>query len=87
MGDRDSNLVEKEVVLILMMLVQTKQKTIDIEKCNFFHFFLSLIARVLLVEAGGKKPWIGSVPGLVAFLQKSPVDWAYTTEVRKVIRG
>ena len=32
MGDRDSNLVEKEVVLILMMFVQTKQKTIDIEK-------------------------------------------------------
>jgi len=40
--------------------------------------------RVLLVEAGGNKPWIGSVPGLVALLQKSPVDWAYTTEPSKV---
>ena len=48
---------------------------------------MSLNVRVLLVEAGGKKPWIGSVPGLVAFLQKSPVDWAYTTEVSKVIWG
>ena len=26
-------------------------------------------------------PWIGSVPGLVALLQKTPVDWAYKTEV------
>ena len=39
------------------------------------------IVRVLLVEAGGEMPWIGSVPGLVALLQKSPVDWAFKTEV------
>ena len=47
-------------------------------------FFLFFVVRVLLVEAGGNKPWIGSVPGLVALLQKSPVDWAFTTEVRKL---
>ena len=39
------------------------------------------MSRVLLVEAGGTMPWIGSVPGLVALLQKTPVDWAYKTEV------
>ena len=39
------------------------------------------VSRVLLLEAGGTMPWIGSVPGLVALLQKSPVDWAYKTEV------
>lgn len=54
---------------------------IETEKWIFFSFF---VVRVLLVEAGGNKPWIGSVPGLVALLQKSPVDWAYTTEVRKL---
>ena len=39
------------------------------------------MSRVLLVEAGGAMPWIGSVPGLVALLQKTPLDWAYKTEV------
>ena len=32
-------------------------------------------------------PWIGSVPGLAALLQKSPVDWAHKTEVCKLNQG
>jgi len=37
---------------------------------------------VLLVEAGGPAPALAHVPGLVGFLQNSPIDWAYRTEVQ-----
>ena len=54
------------------------------QTCNFTEIkvTITIILRVLLVEAGGEMPWIGSVPGLVALLQKSPVDWAFKTEVQ-----
>ena len=36
--------------------------------------------QVLLIEAGGPPPTVAHIPGYVAFLQKSPYDWAYQTE-------
>jgi len=39
--------------------------------------------QVLLIEAGGPAPILAHIPGYVAFLQKSPFDWAYKTEVQK----
>ena len=36
---------------------------------------------VLLVEAGGDAPSVAHIPAMVAILQKSPVDWAFVTEV------
>ena len=36
---------------------------------------------VLLVEAGGEAPYVAHIPALVALLQKSPVNWAFVTEV------
>ena len=38
---------------------------------------------VLLVEAGGESPNVAHIPAMVAILQKSPVDWAFLTEVRR----
>jgi len=38
---------------------------------------------VLLIEAGGPAPAMAHVPGLVGFLQNSPLDWAYRTEVQE----
>lgn len=35
---------------------------------------------VLLIEAGGPAPFLAHIPGMAAFLQNSPVDWAYRTE-------
>merc|ERR1719232_1247166 len=35
---------------------------------------------VLLVEAGGPAPVLAHIPGMVGFLQNSPIDWAYRTE-------
>ena len=36
---------------------------------------------VLLLEAGGESPNVAHIPAMVALLQKSPVDWAFVTEV------
>eukprot|EP00092_Neocalanus_flemingeri_P004698 GFUD01005063.1.p1 GENE.GFUD01005063.1~~GFUD01005063.1.p1 ORF type:complete len:608 (-),score=134.10 GFUD01005063.1:206-2029(-) len=38
---------------------------------------------VLLIEAGGPSPSLAHIPGLVAFLQNSPLDWAYRTEIQE----
>ena len=43
-------------------------------------FFL----RVLLVEAGGAAPSLAHIPAMVAFLQKSAVDWGFVTEPSSV---
>ena len=38
---------------------------------------------VLLVEAGGPAPSVAHIPAMVGFLQNSPLDWAFRTEVQE----
>jgi len=40
-------------------------------------------AQVLLVEAGGPAPSMAHIPAMVGFLQNSPIDWMYRTEVQE----
>jgi len=36
--------------------------------------------QVILIEAGGKSPYLTHIPGLVAYNQLGPLDWQYSTE-------
>ena len=40
--------------------------------------------RVLLVEAGGSAPSVTHIPAFAGVLQKTVIDWAYTTEPSSV---
>ena len=40
-------------------------------------------AKVLLVEAGGPAPSVAHIPAMVGFLQNSPIDWMFRTEVQE----
>ena len=42
---------------------------------------------VLLVEAGGEAPYVAHIPAMVAILQKTPIDWAFVTEVKLTSNG
>ena len=40
-------------------------------------------AKVLMVEAGGPAPSVAHTPAMVGFLQNSPIDWMFRTEVQE----